>query len=33
MMVADPKYQQITHLRRRALLAAVLQPAVPWGGP
>ena len=30
-MVADPEYQQITHLRSRALREAVLQPTVPWG--
>ena len=31
-MVADPEYQQITHLRSRALVEAVLQPTTPWGG-
>jgi uncharacterized protein (DUF1330 family) len=30
-MVADPEYQQITHLRSRALREAVLQPTRPWG--
>ncbi|WP_239152793.1 DUF1330 domain-containing protein [Virgisporangium aurantiacum] len=30
-MVADPEYQQITHLRTQALSEAVLQPTVPWG--
>ncbi|GAA0933187.1 DUF1330 domain-containing protein [Virgisporangium aurantiacum] len=30
-MVADPEYQQITHLRTSALREAVLQPTVPWG--
>ena len=30
-MVADPEYQQITHLRRAALSEAVLQPTRPWG--
>jgi uncharacterized protein (DUF1330 family) len=29
-MVADPAYQRITELRRRALDAAVLQPTEPW---
>ncbi|OLT28921.1 hypothetical protein BJF83_13320 [Nocardiopsis sp. CNR-923] len=29
-MVADPEYQEITHLRTRALSEAVLQPTVPW---
>ncbi|MCY9784882.1 DUF1330 domain-containing protein [Nocardiopsis sp. EMB25] len=29
-MVADPGYQEITHLRARALSEAVLQPTVPW---
>jgi hypothetical protein len=28
-MVADPAYQQITHLRTEALSAAVLQPTSP----
>ena len=30
-MVADPEYQQITHLRSQALSEAVLQPTRPWG--
>jgi uncharacterized protein (DUF1330 family) len=30
-MVADPEYQQITHLRSDALLEAVLQPTTSWG--
>jgi hypothetical protein len=30
-MVADPAYQQITHLRTEALDAAVLQPTVTRG--
>jgi uncharacterized protein (DUF1330 family) len=30
-MVADPVYQQITHLRTEALDAAVLQPTSPRG--
>jgi uncharacterized protein (DUF1330 family) len=29
-MVADSKYQDITHLRTEALSAAVLQATVPW---
>ncbi len=29
-MVADPEYQQITHLRSEALTDAVLQATVPW---
>ena len=29
-MVADPEYQQITHLRTRALTEAVLEATVPW---
>jgi len=29
-MVADPDYQQITHLRTDALAGAVLQATVPW---
>ncbi|MEV0135837.1 DUF1330 domain-containing protein [Dactylosporangium sp. NPDC050688] len=29
-MVADPQYQQITHLRSGALQEAVLQPTAPW---
>jgi uncharacterized protein (DUF1330 family) len=32
-MVADPAYQQITHLRTEALEAAVLQPTTPWPAP
>lgn len=28
-MVADPEYQQVTHLRTEALSAAVLQPTTP----
>jgi uncharacterized protein (DUF1330 family) len=31
-MVADPEYQQITHLRTAALREAVLQPTRPWDG-
>jgi uncharacterized protein (DUF1330 family) len=31
-MVADPEYQQITHLRTEALEAAVLQPTAPRRG-
>ncbi|MCU0265617.1 MAG: DUF1330 domain-containing protein [Actinomycetia bacterium] len=31
-MVADPEYQQVTHLRSEALTEAVLQATVPWGG-
>jgi len=31
-MVADPEYQQITHLRTQALDAAVLQATASWGG-
>ena len=30
-MVADPEYQQITHLRTEALDAAVLQPTITRG--
>jgi uncharacterized protein (DUF1330 family) len=30
-MVADPEYQQITHLRTEALDAAILQPTVTRG--
>jgi uncharacterized protein (DUF1330 family) len=30
-MVADPEYQEITHLRTTALREAVLQPTQPWG--
>jgi uncharacterized protein (DUF1330 family) len=29
-MVADPEYQQITHLRTRSLREAVLQATKPW---
>ncbi|GGL14496.1 DUF1330 domain-containing protein [Mangrovihabitans endophyticus] len=29
-MVADPEYQQISHLRSKALSEAVLQPTRPW---
>lgn len=29
-MVADPDYQQFTHLRTEALTEAVLQATVPW---
>lgn len=29
-MVADPQYQQITHLRTEALAEAVLQPTRAW---
>jgi uncharacterized protein (DUF1330 family) len=29
-MVADPEYQQVTHLRTEALTEAVLQATVPW---
>lgn len=29
-MVADPEYQQITHLRTGALEEAVLQATIPW---
>jgi uncharacterized protein (DUF1330 family) len=29
-MVADPDYQQVTHLRSEALVEAVLQATVPW---
>ena len=29
-MVNDPDYQQIAHLRRRALAGAVRQPTRPW---
>jgi uncharacterized protein (DUF1330 family) len=32
-MVADPEYQQITHLRTEALEAAVLQPTTAWPAP
>ena len=31
-MVADPEYQQITHIRTEALDAAVLQPTTPRRG-
>lgn len=30
-MVADPAYQEITHLRTEALAEAVLQPTTSWG--
>jgi uncharacterized protein (DUF1330 family) len=29
-MVADPDYQQVTHLRTQALTEAVLQATIPW---
>jgi uncharacterized protein (DUF1330 family) len=29
-MVADPEYQQVTHLRTQALTQAVLQPTSSW---
>jgi uncharacterized protein (DUF1330 family) len=29
-MVADPEYQQVTHLRTQALTEAVLQPTTAW---
>jgi uncharacterized protein (DUF1330 family) len=29
-MVADPDYQQVTHLRTDSLVEAVLQATVPW---
>lgn len=29
-MVADPDYQEITHLRTEALVEATLQPTAPW---
>jgi uncharacterized protein (DUF1330 family) len=29
-MVADPEYQQVTHLRSEALTEAVLQATTPW---
>lgn len=29
-MVADPEYQQVTHLRTEALVEAVLQPTTTW---
>ncbi len=29
-MVADPEYQEVTHLRTQALSEAVLQATVPW---
>jgi uncharacterized protein (DUF1330 family) len=31
-MVADPDYQEITHLRTEALSDAVLQATIPWTG-
>jgi uncharacterized protein (DUF1330 family) len=30
MMVADPGYQAITHLRTKALRETLLQPTTPW---
>ena len=32
-MVADPGYQEITHLRTEALEEAVLQATIPWPEP
>src|SRR3954465_5058914 len=32
-MVADPEYQQVTHLRTQALSEAVLQPTTAWQPP
>jgi uncharacterized protein (DUF1330 family) len=32
-MVADPNYQEITHLRTESLEEAVLQAAIPWPEP
>ena len=29
-MVADPEYQQVTHVRTEALTEAVLQATTPW---
>lgn len=29
-MVADPQYQQVTHLRTEGLVEAVLQATTPW---
>ena len=29
-MISNPDYQRITHLRREALVEAVLQPTTPW---
>ncbi|MGY2129377.1 DUF1330 domain-containing protein [Blastococcus sp. SYSU DS0617] len=29
-MIADPEYQEVTHLRTQALTKAVLQPTTPW---
>ncbi|MEU4420278.1 DUF1330 domain-containing protein [Actinoplanes sp. NPDC024001] len=29
-MITDPQYQQISHLRSKALSEAVLQPTRPW---
>ena len=29
-MVADPDYQQVTHLRSESLVEAVLQATIPW---
>ncbi len=31
-MVADPEYQEVTHLRSDGLTEAVLQATVPWSG-
>jgi uncharacterized protein (DUF1330 family) len=30
-MVADPEYREVSRLRSRALVEAVLQPTLPWG--
>jgi uncharacterized protein (DUF1330 family) len=32
-MVADPNYQEVTHLRTEALEEAVLQATIPWPEP
>lgn len=32
-MVADPEYQQVTHLRSEAVVEAVLQATTPWASP
>jgi uncharacterized protein (DUF1330 family) len=32
-MVADPNYQEITHLRTESLQEAVLQATIPWPEP
>src|SRR4029450_679653 len=29
-LVPDPEYQEVTHLRTRALTEAALQPTTPW---